>query len=147
MVDFASISAALTSLGIAVKFLKGSIEKIKDTAVREKVEELLEAIIPLQSEIIALHGVNLSYIQKIEDLEKKLREIENWTKEVESHELKQVSEDVHVYVKKSEGSQTGPVVYFCPNCFDIQHKKSILQSSTMRGYTHTCLNCKSDFAF
>ena len=145
MVDFAGISAALSTLSVAIKFLKGSLEKIKDTAVREKVEELLNSIIPLQSEIIALQEANLSYVKEIQNLEKKLREVEDWAKEVESYELKQLSENTHVYVKKSESGRTEPVVYFCPNCFDINHKKSILQNSTKRGYILTCLNCKSDF--
>jgi hypothetical protein len=145
MVDMASISAFLTSLGVAIKFLKGSLEKIKDIAVREKVEELINAIIPLQSIILSLQAENSAYIREIQNLEKKLREVENWAKEVESYELKEVAPGIHVYVKKSESGHTKPVVYLCPNCFDVNHKKSILQTS-VRGY-HRCLNCKNELEF
>jgi len=145
MVDFGTISAALTSLSLATKFVKGSLEKIKDEAVREKVEELLNAIIPLQSEIIALQEANLSYIKEIQNLEKKLREVEDWDKEAASHELKELSRGIFVYVKKPESGRTRPDVYLCANCFDSNHKKSILQMAG-RGY-YRCPSCKNDLTF
>jgi len=145
MMDLTSITAVLSSLSIATKFLKGSLEKIKDMAVREKVEELLNAIIPLQSMILSLQAENSAYIREIQNLEKKLREVENWAKEVEGCELKEVAPGILVYVKKPESGHTEPIVYLCPNCFDVNHKKSILQVAST-GY-HKCLNCKNGFEF
>jgi hypothetical protein len=143
MVDIASISAFLNTLGVAVKYVQGSLNKIKDIAVREKVEELLNSIIPLQSMILSLQVENATYIKEIQNLEKKLREIEDWTKEITAYELKEVTPGVHLYIKKSESSHTGPIVYLCPKCFDIDHKKSILQCNQM-GY-YKCTNCKNRF--
>ena len=145
MVDITSISAVLASLNVATKFIKGSLEKIKDMAVREKVEELLNAIIPLQSMILSLQAENSTYIREIQNLEKNLREIEDWRKESEGYELKELATGVYLYVKKPESGHTGPVVYLCPNCFDVNHKKSIIQIASS-GF-HRCLNCKNEFYF
>lgn len=147
MTDLASISAFLGSLSIATKFLKGSLEKIKDIAVREKVEELLNAIIPLQSMILSLQAANGDYIRKVHDLEDELREIKDWRKEEARYELKEIVPSAYVYMKKPESDDTGPVVYFCPKCFDIDHKKSILQGphEFMKVISYSCLNCKNTF--
>jgi hypothetical protein len=127
MPDMQTISAVLSSITVASKFIKGSIEKIKDNAVRKKVEELLNAIIPLQSHIITLQSMNSASIQKIDGLETKLREIEDWAKEEASHELDEIVPGVNLYIKKPTGEHSGPPVHFCPNCFNIHHKKSIIQ--------------------
>jgi hypothetical protein len=147
MTDPATISAFLTSLSFAAKFVKGSLEKIKDLAVREEVEKLLNAIIPLQSEIITLQEAYISHIREIQNLEKKLREIEDWRKEVECYELKELAPGVRVYVKKSQRGDSGPELYFCPQCFNIDHKKSMLQGSHLiEGIIrYTCLNCENTF--
>ena len=146
MVDLTSISAFLTGLSATIKFIKGSLEKIKDMAVREKVEELLNAIIPLQSHIIALQDGYFTCIKEKQNLEDKLREIEDWRKESGGYELKPLIPGVFAYVKKSERGDTGPVVYFCTKCFDIDHKKSILQlrSETQYGRWYKCHNCNSE---
>jgi len=146
MVDMVSISAFLSGLGVTIKFLQGSLEKIKDNAVREKVQELLNAIIPLQTMILSLQAENSAYIKEIQNLEEKLREIEDWKKESEGYELKEPAPGVRLYVKKSESGHAEPVMYFCPHCFDIHHKKSIIQFSS-KGYYYTCLNCKNNFMF
>ena len=143
MPDIITISAILKSLSVATKFLKGSLEQIKDIAVREKVEELLTAIIPLQSMILSLQAENSAYIKEIKNLENKLREIEDWAKEASGYELKELAPGVFVYVKKSESGDTRPIVYLCPKCFDIDHKKAVLQVN-ITGF-HMCPNCKNRF--
>ena len=140
MTDPATISAFLTSLSFAAKFVKDSLEKIKDLAVRKEVEELLNAIIPLQSHIIALQEANFACIKEKQNLENKLREIEDWAKEAEGYELKKFPGRTYMYVKKPQSGDAGPVVYLCTKCFDIDHKKSILQP--MGSYTLICPNCK-----
>ncbi len=89
--DIATISAALSSLSITSKFIKDSIEKIKDNAVREKVEELLNAIIPLMSQIISLQTLNSASIKEKEALEQKLKNIENWNEEAARYELEELA--------------------------------------------------------
>lgn len=145
MVDITAISATLASLNLASKFIKDSIEKIKDNAVREKVEELLNAIIPLQTHIISLQVVNSASIQEKEALEKKLREIEDWNKEAASYELKEIASGVYVYAIKPNSSVASPPHNLCAKCFQ-ERKKSILQrvKKSMVGVTYACHSCKSE---
>lgn len=150
MTDIQTISAFLTSLNITSTFLKGYFEKIKDHAVREKLAELLDAIIPLQSHIITLQSMNSASVQKIDSLETKLREIEDWAKEEASHELDEIIPGVKLYVKKPKGEHSGPPVHFCPNCFNIHHKKSIIQlfRQSAAGKDYYCPNtaiCQFEF--
>lgn len=142
--DMSTISTALASLNIASKFIKDSIEKIKDDAVREKVEELLNAIIPLQSQIISLQAMNSASIQEKEVLEKKLSDIEDWQKEATRYELKALASGVYVYTIKETAKSSEPVHYLCAKCYQ-ERKKSILQriSKTMMGVTYICHTCKS----
>jgi hypothetical protein len=127
MSDMQTISSFLSSLTVVSKFIRDSIEKIKDNAVREKVEELLNAIIPLQTHIITLQAMNSTSIKEKEALETKLREIEDWNKKAKGYTPYEITPRVIVYMKQSQGKESRPFMYFCPNCFDIHHKLSIVQ--------------------
>lgn len=141
--DIATISAALSSIDIASKFLKGHIEQIKDSAVRGKLQELLDSIIPLYSEVMSLQLSNGTYIQKIAELEKKLREIEDWKTETLKYQLKELASGVYAYEQKPESNSTEPRYYLCPNCFDTKQQKSIFQRVTQdgRGTHYACHGC------
>jgi len=143
--DMTTISATLTSLGITAKFIKGSIEKIKDEAVREKVTELLDTIIPLQTAIISLNETTSSLRQEKEAAEQKLREIEDWRIEAASYKLTEVASGVYVYAKEKTTTSSEPYHYLCAKCYN-DRKKSILQriSKTMMGIEYICHTCKSE---
>lgn len=143
--DMSTISAALSSLNIVSKFIKDSIDKIKDDAIREKVEELLNAIIPLQSQIISLQALNSAGIQEKEVLEKKLRDIEDWRKEATRYELKELASGVYVYTIKETAKSSEPVHYLCAKCYN-ERKKSILQRTrqSLDGTHYVCHSCSSE---
>jgi ribosomal protein L32 len=147
MVDLASISAALSSLNIASKFLKNRLKQINDSAVREKLEELLNAIIPLQSQIIALQAANSAYIKEKEEIEKKLREIEDWKKESDRYERKEFALGVYVYAIKVNSGYSGLEHNVCPKCFEIDRKISTIQllHESAGGKVYFCPNCKNEF--
>lgn len=143
--DIATISAALSSLSITSKFIKDSIEKIKDNAVREKVEELLNAIIPLMSQIISLQALNSASIKEKEALEQKLKNIENWNEEAARYELEELASGVYVYAIKEAAKSSGPVHYLCAKCYN-DRKKSILQRTqhSYSGMHYVCHSCSSE---
>ena len=120
--------------------------QIKDTAVREKLEELLNAIIPLQSHIITLQAFNSDIVKEKEALEKKLREIEDWGTESLNYELNELASGVFAYKYKSGSTLSGPAYYLCANCFNIKRQKSILQRTGQDGLGiyYKCGNCGSE---
>ena len=143
--DISTISAALSSLNVASKFIKGSIEKIKDEAVREKVEELLNAIIPLMSQIISLQTLNSASIKEKEALEKKLKDIEDWQKESIRYELKELASGVYVYGIKEAAKSSEPDHYLCAKCYN-ERKKAIIQRvlHSYDGMHYICHTCSSE---
>lgn len=143
--DMGTISAALTSLGLAAKFLKDSIEKIKDEAVREKVKELLDTIIPLQTYIISLNETISSLRKEKEAIEQKLREIEDWRQEAASYELVELASGVYAYMKKKTIPLSEPPHYLCAKCYN-DRKKSILQRvrQSHAGMHYVCHSCSSE---
>ena len=143
--DINTISSALGSLGLTVNFVKNSIEKIKDAAVREKVEELLNTIIPLQSIILSLQSANSTLIKEKEALEHKLSEIEDWRQEASGYELKELVSGVYVYAKKKGVQTTEPIHYLCTKCYN-ERRKSILQRTRhdFDGMHYVCHSCSSE---
>ena len=147
MIDLTTFSVTLSTINMASTFIKNGLNKIKDTAVREKVEELLNAIIPLQSHIIALQSINSTCTKEKEDLEKKLREVENWVSESSKYELNEFAPGVFAYKYKSVTNFPGPLHYLCANCFNTKHQISIIQrrKHLPDGIHYLCNNCSSNF--
>jgi superfamily II helicase len=143
--DINTISSVLGSFGLTVNFVKNSIDKIKDVAVREKVQELLNTIIPLQSIILSLQSTNSTLIQEKDALEQKLREIENWNQEASSYQLKELAPGVYVYVKKKGVQTTEPIYYICAKCYK-ERKIYILQRTKhdYAGIHYICHSCSSE---
>ncbi len=143
--DMTTISATLASLNIASKFIKNSIEKIKDDAVREKVTEILDSIIPLQANIVSLYESNLTLIKEKETLEKKIMEIEDWQKEASRYELKELASGVYVYCIKETAKSSEPNHYLCAKCYNDRNK-TILQrtSHSHAGVHYVCHSCSSE---
>jgi len=143
--DMNTISAALTSLGLTAKFIRTSIEKITDEAVREKVQELLDAIISLQSLIISHQAEFSALRQEKEAIEQKLREIENWREEASRYELTEIASGVYVYAKKKTVESSEPLHYLCAKCYN-ERKKSILQRTqhSGMGIHYICHSCSSE---
>ncbi len=142
--EIGTFSATLSSIGLATDFVKSSIDKIKDNAVREKVQELLNAIIPLQFQIMSLQAVNSALTKEKEDLEEELSKIKDWRTEASRYELKEIASGVYAYMKKTEHS-TEPAHYLCTRCY-TEGKKSILQRTEkdFGGVHYLCFCCKSE---
>lgn len=147
MNDWQAISAIFGGLNVASVYVKGYLAEIKDAAVREKLTEILDSILPLYGQVFSLYESNLTLIKKTNDLEAKLREIEGWDEESKKHETKEIAPSVYVYVKKAGGEDTGSQTHLCTNCFDIHHQKSIihLKHESYSGKDYLCPNCKNEF--
>ena len=137
MIDMRAISATLSTIEVASKYFKNYLTQIKDTAIRQKLGGLLDAIIPLQTHIISLQAEN-------EMLEKKLREKEEWKTETLKYELKELVSGVFAYKYKPDTNCSAPIHYLCSNCFDTKRQKSILQRQQDKfGTYYICNNCGS----
>lgn len=127
MVDWSAISATFTSLNVASTFVKNYLEQIKDDAVRDKLTEILNTIVPLYAQVLALYDSNLTLINERNTLEARLREIDNFAQETKEYEPNEITNGVIVYTKKADEKPAGPPLHLCPNCLNVHKKKSIIQ--------------------
>ncbi len=148
MVEWQAISATFAGLNVASTYVKGYLAEIKDDAVREKLAEILNTIVPLYAQVIALYESNLSLIQKADSLETKLREIEDWRNETKDYEPNEIRPGVIVYSKKAASQHPGPVLHLCANCLHVHRKQSIIQLKTEDSHGNQqfyCPNCEFQY--
>lgn len=138
--DIPTISAALASINLASQFIKSSIDKIKDNAVREKVEELLNSIIPLQIHIITFYEKYSTCAKEKENLEQKRRENEDWKQEASRYKLIELASGVYAYAKEKLMDDSEPHHYICAKCYS-DRKKTILQRDSI---SHDGIHYKYD---
>jgi hypothetical protein len=143
--DMAAISATLSSFGAVYGFVKDSTGKIKDSAVRKKVEDLLNSIIPLQTWIITLQEELSAALKGKEALQQKLRDLENWQQEAARYELKELASGVYVYALKEASRSSEPHHFLCAKCYN-EGRKSILQRTGQfpSGLCFRCQSCSAE---
>ncbi|MBW2739782.1 MAG: hypothetical protein JRE64_13250 [Deltaproteobacteria bacterium] len=146
MIDMATVSATLSTIDVASRLIKKSIDKIKDAAVRDKIEELLNAIIPLQTHIINLQATTAELTKEKEKLETSLKNIEDWNTQAKLYQLHELAEGVFVYQYAPGSTHAGPSHYLCTNCFDVKRIKSILHRARQDGCGtyYKCNSCNSE---
>jgi hypothetical protein len=94
---------------------------------------------------IALESQNEQFKLRhiINELEIKIKEYEDWKRESEQYQLKELGSQVFVYELKKDISNGEPGHYLCSNCFTVKKQKSILQlrAKNELGTWFRCNNC------
>ena len=144
--DFTSVSAAVTSANTLINIAKTMFDVAKQKGFTEHISKFQDELITLQSKLLAAQQEQSELIQIKNKIEKKLIEYENWKNIKSQYELKELAPQVYVYSMKKDIKNTEPMHWLCCKCFDINHKKSILQYfDTVEGYRiHKCFECKND---
>jgi hypothetical protein len=122
----------------AIDLVRSFLNKKQNTAIMEKYNKLLSMLISIQEMQIRSRQQISKLKNKNFELEIKLMEYDNWSKEIESHELKEIRPGLFVYVIKDPKNDIGKQICYCANCFD-NRKKSILQHEINTWYKcHRC---------
>lgn len=134
----AEIQAAIAS----TKALADIISASKDL---RNFNELAGAVFEVNAKLLGVTNVALSAQEKqtelakrVEYLEKKLAELEQWGAYARNYELREVVPGVFVYVYFPVDGGKQPRHWVCANCHN-QHKKSLLQYVHGSGYR--CSGC------
>jgi len=138
---FAGLSALKTAFDIA----KG-LKDIDDAARRNA------AVIELQEKILAAQEAQSALLERVRELEEKVRSLETWETEKQRYELKQFGSAV-AYVLKAEAQGTEPSHQLCANCF-ARGKKSFLtkvpsniaSQSLGMGTVYRCAECRTQIS-
>lgn len=154
IVDLTTISEAVASLKTASEIAKTikSLVGTKDTVAQEHIAKLYDAILTAQGSAISAKSDQLSLLQRISDLEKKISDFETWDSEKQRYELKKVgsgSVPVFVYSLKENASGTEPFHYICPKCFEHRHKSPIQATTRVSAgaRVHFCPECKTELHY
>ncbi|MBD3342814.1 MAG: hypothetical protein GF353_27195 [Candidatus Lokiarchaeota archaeon] len=125
--DVTSISAVIASTNTLLDIAKSIRSIAKQTELREYIIKFQDEITILQSRLLTTQQEQSQLIQIKNEIEKKLIKYENWENTKSQYELKQIASGVFVYSTKENKKTSEPMHWLCCNCFDVYHRKSILQ--------------------
>ena len=147
----AEASAVVASIKATIEIAKGLKASYDAKTITQAQTQILEHLLALQVDALALQEKHSVLIHEKEELKKKLMEFEQWRKTESEYELKEIKSGKFAYaLKKSQQSEVPPH-WLCINCWD-DRKKSILQKS-QRGFiaggnsstNYICPRCKFSF--
>jgi hypothetical protein len=145
------IASVISAVKSAAEIARSVLDSTRDEKVRSKIldlqciiSDLQLAVFGLKNIILSLQDDNMNLMNKIEDLEKQIKEQEQWRKTERSYELVSLGTGSQAYrYKPEEGSDT-PEHYLCADCFS-RRKKSFLQKAGYApdGALYKCFRCQA----
>lgn len=147
MVDLTAAAGAMTSIR-AMKEIASAMVDLRDAAAfQEKKLELQALALDAQAGVFAVNEERAALMKRVDELEAKVRSLENWEAEKERYQLKQVSSiGTYAYVPKMGVQSSEPPHSLCANCFGAG-KKSILQAQPglrMGQRSYACQSCGAE---
>jgi rubrerythrin len=130
---FGGISAFKSMIDMAA-----ALQNIHDAVARER------AVFDLQREILAAQAQQMSLVETVGELKKRLAEFETWECEKLRYELKNTGYSSFVYqLRPAERGETPPH-WVCTNCFEHRHIAIIqLVMEIGKGQIWRCPSCKN----
>ncbi len=146
MVDMSSIVALAGSLKTAADITKTVVEIRDATKLQAKVIELQSVILTAQSNALSSQQDQFTLIEEVRPLKQQISDLEQWNREAEGYELKQIDSNAFAYMKKPTDGEVTPSTWLCTNCWE-KKSKSILQykgrSASGQDAYHQCPRCNA----
>ena len=140
-----SITAAASSIQIALDLAKVLVDAGDDSVIRDKLFQVNNALRDTQASLLVVQSEQFSLIQRIDDLKKTIADFEAWTAEKERYQLHQIGDNRgFTYMLKKAAQVPEPPHEICAHCYNVLNKKSILQHQYMsydRAERLYCPNC------
>jgi len=141
------ITAAIKSIGVAIKIAKGFPELKSKNDITSATIELKNSIIDIQNNLLSIQSSYQSLLDSKGELEKEIMNLKQWEATKLNHILKQVSPGCFVYVMKDSQNSPDNQYWLCANCFDTKNQKSILQRKHSTGEDVVCHSCNAALKF
>lgn len=143
MSDLRDAAALVGSLKAAFDLTKAFIDVRGAVKEQEKVFELQRVILAAQQSALDAQGAQTTLLSRIDQLEKRIAELEAWEREKEQYEPAEIGRGVIAYVLKPEAQRPGPKLEFCATCFGNRHSSILQRETRMPGRTlvAVCHNC------
>lgn len=140
----AEISSLISSSKAAYDIAKGIISLKAEVERNQSISDLLNIILSVQSDALAMQSKYQDLLQEKNNLEKKLMDFEKWSETESQYDLQEIVCGVFVYVYKKTDNSKDPVHWLCTNCWQDKIK-SIIQCDNpnySRNRIYTCPKCK-----
>lgn len=142
----AEIGSLIASSKAAYDIAKGLGSVYVDDKVRERTSELLNILLSVQANALAVQANHQELLIVKDDLEKKILEFENWSETVRQYELKEVAPGVFVYSCKTPVNSSEPAHWLCAKCFQEKKVHIIQLDHESAGVRHYfCPNCSTKY--
>jgi hypothetical protein len=137
--ELSRLAAGVVALNDQLRALRDCDPKVSEKAALA-LSQVNVNLISAQAAALTSERERAALLARIQDLERRIREIEDWESTAKNYALHAVFPDVWAYASPSEAG--GHVHLLCPLCF-AQRAKSILQRSTdgENGNAYYCLSC------
>lgn len=112
------ISPATSAFSVALSIAKSLVDIRDGQLFKEKVSELTDAILRAQSYALDFSERYAAADKRARDLEKKVVELDDWTKEKARYELEAILPGKFVYASKMGMGDSEPPHYICATCYD-----------------------------
>lgn len=141
----AEISSLITSSRAAYDIAKGLTSVYVDDKVRERTSELLNILLAVQTNAIAVQTNHHALLKEKDDLDKKMMEFKNWSKTERQYELKEIASGTFVYGYKKPAESAKPDHWLCPKCFQEKnaHILQLHYDGDAGPKEYICPNCKT----
>jgi len=141
--------ASLVSLIKSLSDLAQTMDKAREAStLAETKAHFLEDLINLRIMALDLHEKHTSITKERDSLERQIVEMRRWAETAGNYRLEEISTGTFVYVPNETHPSPTPTHRLCPNCFDNESKKSILQLATIHAdgnHDYQCPQCKTVF--
>lgn len=136
--ELAGFEAAVGAIQKTIDILNGISKNPKNEAVQKAQQQIIE----VQRFVMQSNQQMVTLQKERNELEARVRELENFSEELERYELRILGESVSAYVLKKEcRKHNGEEHLLCPDCA-AESKTSFLSKGRYDGgYTLTCSRC------
>ncbi len=137
------IAAAVSSIKVAIDIIKGINALNVDVAVKQRVSELYDAIISVQTGMLTLQSEYQVLLQANQEFEKKLMELDDWSKTEKQYDLYKTTVGSIVRVPSANHPSPEPLHWLCANCFNKKIRSILQKVAWLRDSPWICPECKT----
>ena len=134
------ITAAVKSIGVAVKIAKGFSELKSESDIISATIELKNTIIDIQNNLLSIQSSYGELLDSKSQLEKKIIELEDWDRTKLNYSLIEITPGIHVCLSQ-ESQEAGNIhPWFCAKCYNKNELSPFQRDHTSRDIflCHSC---------
>jgi hypothetical protein len=143
------LTSLVTSARAAYEIAKGLKASMDQAKLANEVSDLLERLLAVQADALALQSEHQSLIAEKSEIAKKLMQLDNWSNTEKQYTLHEPGPGIFVYASQVDNPSPKKQPWLCPRCFE-DHIRSILQrrwDDDTSAARYDCPRCNAEFSW